>query len=80
MKETIRNAMLILIGTATFAQAGGMQAEGGSFLVTLFLGFFAVILVFQLVPALLLLGSMVKGLLSLNRPVTVPAEDSARKS
>ncbi len=37
--------------------------EGGSsILLLLFVGFFALIVVFQLVPALLLFGGMVKGL------------------
>jgi hypothetical protein len=80
MREIIRNAMLLLIGTATVAQAGSMPAEGGSFLVTLFLGFFAVIVVFQLVPALILLGSMIKGLVSFNSPAAAPADGSGRKS
>jgi hypothetical protein len=80
MKEIFRNTMLILIGTATVAHASGIQAEGGNLLVTLFLGFGAVILVFQLVPALILLGSMIKGLLSLNTPATVSADDAKWKS
>lgn len=80
MNEMIRNAMLILIGSATLAHAGGTQGEGSSLLVTLFLGFFAVVIVFQLVPGLILLGSMLKGLLHLNSPEVAPAKDSGRKS
>jgi hypothetical protein len=80
MKEIIRNIMLLLVGTATVAHAGAGQGEASSFLVTLFLGFFAVIIVFQLVPGLILLGSMIKGVLSLNKPATVSADDSGRKS
>lgn len=42
------------------------SAAGGSssLLLTLFLGFFALIVVFQLVPAVLLFSGMVKGLFS----------------
>jgi hypothetical protein len=65
MKEIIRSVLLVLIGTVSVAHAGGQGGES-SLLVTAFLGFFAVILVFQLVPALILLGSMIKGVLSLN--------------
>jgi hypothetical protein len=80
MKEIIRGAMLVLIGTGAVAHAGDLQAEGSGLLVTLFLGFGAVILVFQLVPGMLLLGSMIKGLFSLNSPGSVSADDSGRKS
>jgi hypothetical protein len=79
MKEIIRSVMLVLIGTVAVAHAGDIQAEGGGLLVTLFLGFGAVIIVFQLVPGLLLLGSMIKGLFSLNSPEIVPADDPGRK-
>jgi hypothetical protein len=78
MKELIKSVMLVLIGTAAVAHAGEIQTEGGGLLVTLFLGFWAVILVFQLVPGLILLGSMIKGLFSLNSPVS--ADDPGRKS
>jgi hypothetical protein len=80
MKEIIKSVLLVLIGTVTVAHAGDVQGEGGSLLVTLFLGFGAVILVFQLVPGMILLGSMIKGLLSLNKPATASADDSGRKS
>jgi hypothetical protein len=80
MKEIIRGAMLVLIGTAAVAHAGDLQGEGSGLLVTLFLGFGAVILVFQLVPGMLLLGSMIKGLFSLNRPAAASADEPGRKS
>jgi hypothetical protein len=78
MKEIIRSVLLVLIGTVSVAQAGSVPGGEGSLLVTAFLGFGAVILVFQLVPALLLLGSMIKGVLSLNK--AEPLADVGRKS
>ena len=39
-------------------------AKGSSFLLILFLGFFALIVVFQFIPGLVLLFSMLKGLFS----------------
>lgn len=45
--------------------AADAAADGNSsLLLTLFLGFFALIVVFQLVPAVLLFSGMVKGLFS----------------
>lgn len=77
MRAIIRNVLLVLIGTASIAHAG-VQGGDGSLLVTAFLGFGAIILVFQLVPALFLFGSMVKGVLSLNK--TEAEEGPVRKS
>lgn len=47
--------------TVTFA-AGSASTSGSSLLLTLFLGFFALIVIFQLVPACILFFGMVKGL------------------
>jgi len=58
--------ILFLSGVyASSARAADMANEGSSsLLLTLFLGFFALIVVFQLVPAVLLFGGMLKGLFS----------------
>jgi len=68
MKVTFYRSVwfLFLSGTcasSTFA-ADAVSEGSSSLLLTLFLGFFALIVVFQLVPAVLLFGGMVKGLFS----------------
>jgi hypothetical protein len=63
MKNVIRNSLIILAGFSTTAYAATEAVGGGSsFLLTLFIGFFALIIVFQLVPAVLLFAGMLKGL------------------
>lgn len=63
MKNIIRNTLIILscFSSAAYA-ATDAGTEGGSFLLTLFIGFFALIIVFQLVPAVILFFGMLKGL------------------
>jgi len=63
MKNAIRNSLLILtsFSSAAFAAADAGN-DGGSFLLTLFIGFFALIIVFQLVPAVMLFAGLMKGL------------------
>lgn len=63
MKSIIRNTLVALFCFASPALAVAEAAgEGGSFLLTLFIGFFALIVVFQLVPATILFFGMLKGL------------------
>ncbi|RNC72735.1 MAG: hypothetical protein ED859_01880 [Desulfuromonadales bacterium] len=62
MKTMIYALLAILASSTTVLAAGSAESEGNGFLVTLFLAFGALIIVFQLVPGLLLFGSMVKGL------------------
>ena len=65
MKKAILNSLIILAGLSTSAFAAAETAgEGSSFLLTLFIGFFSLIIVFQLVPAVLLCTGMFKGLLT----------------
>lgn len=66
MKDNVRNIMIALICVVSavspaFAAAAPAK-EGGSLLLTLFIGFFALIVVFQLVPACLLFVGILKGL------------------
>ncbi|MEE4254801.1 MAG: hypothetical protein V2I50_12240 [Desulfuromusa sp.] len=66
MKVIARNILMASICTLSavfpaFAAAAPAK-EGGSLLLTLFIGFFALIVVFQLVPACLLFVGIVKGL------------------
>jgi len=63
MKTTLNGMVSLLIGTASAAVAApGAESEGSGFLLYLFAGFFALIVVSQLVPAMVLFVGMVKGL------------------
>ena len=53
-----------IIAPATAFAASGASEEGGSLFVWIFLGFFAVIVVGQLVPAVMLITGLVKGVTS----------------
>lgn len=68
MKNIIRNTVIALICVATAVSAAVAAVapadQGGSLLLTLFIGFFALIVVFQLVPACLLFIGILKGLFS----------------
>jgi hypothetical protein len=62
MKNTMRGLGWMLVYGASVAYAApGSEGDGMSFLGYLFLGFFALIIVSQLVPACLLFYGMVKG-------------------
>jgi hypothetical protein len=65
MKNTMRGLgwMMVFGASVTYA-APGSEGEGVSYLGYLFLGFFALIIVSQLVPACLLFYGMVKGVFS----------------
>ena len=67
MKNTLRNTLIALITFSSSAYASGSGSTGeGNLLLSLFIGFFALIVVFQLVPAVILFVGMVKGLVSKN--------------
>jgi hypothetical protein len=60
-------ALTTILGTispATAFAASGAGDEGSGIFVWLFLGFFAVILVGQLIPAVMLITGLVKGITS----------------
>lgn len=61
MKRTM-TTLGALMAMATPAMAGGMETEGTSLVTILLIGFGALIVVGQLIPALVLFGGMVKGL------------------
>ncbi len=64
MKKSLRHALVALFTFSSSAFAAVSASSGeGSFLLSLFIGFFALIIVFQVVPAFLLFAGMVKGLL-----------------
>jgi hypothetical protein len=65
MKNLVRNTLIAFVCFSSSAFAAAESSlEGGSFLLTLFIGFFALIIVFQLVPATILFFGMLKGLFS----------------
>jgi len=65
MKNTMRGLGWMMVYGASVAYAApGSESEGVSYLGYLFLGFFALIIVSQLVPAALLFFGMVKGVFS----------------
>ena|SRR6056297_1829646 len=57
--------LFVVSGFASAAQ--GAEGQGGSLLLSLFVGFFALIVVFQLVPACLLFLGMLKSLFARQR-------------
>jgi hypothetical protein len=73
MKNIIRNTLVIFSCFASSAFAAAETGtEGGSFLLTLFIGFFALIVVFQLVPAVILFVGMLKGLFAREHKIEKP--------
>ncbi|BEH09123.1 MULTISPECIES: hypothetical protein [Geobacter] len=62
MKTTSKALMVTLATAGTVWAASGAESEASGLLVTLFLAFGALIIVFQLLPGLMLFGAMVKGL------------------
>lgn len=63
MKRTLRNTLIALVTFSSSAFAAGQTGAGeGSLLLSLFIGFFALIIVCQLVPAVIMLVGMLRGL------------------
>jgi hypothetical protein len=79
--KTVYATILTMVITASYAFAGGgsMGAEGLSLLTIVFAGFVAMVVVFQLVPAVILLGGMLKALFSLTRKSEGVAEANNHK-
>lgn len=78
MKTTLRTIVAMLVTASAAFAAGGAESEGNGLLVTLFLGFGALIIVFQLVPGLVLFGSMIKALFAKAdaKPAMAEAEEN----
>ncbi len=60
--RTLINTIIAVLGWVVPAFAAGGNDTGTSFLLIMFLGFFAVIVVFQFIPGLVLLYNMLKGI------------------
>lgn len=78
MGTTVRTILVTLTWIASALAAEGKESEGSGLLVALFLGFGALIIVFQLIPSLILFGSMLKGLFTrtAKEAALTPAEKS----
>ena len=64
MGTTIRTLIAMLAGVVPALAAKGSGTEDGGLLVMAFLGFGAMIITFQFIPAVVLFFSMLKGLFS----------------
>lgn len=62
MKTIVKNMFMTLTASTPAFAAAGTESEGNGLMAILFLGFGALIIVFQLIPALTLFVSMVTGL------------------
>jgi hypothetical protein len=72
MKNALRGLVWLLVYGASVAYAApGSEGDGVSLLGYLFLGFFALIVVSQLVPAGILFIGMLKGILSARKDKAV---------
>lgn len=67
MKTMFRSfiALCVLTSSAFAADPGG--GSGGGLLISLFIGFFALIIIFQLVPATLMMIGILRGLFGRDR-------------
>lgn len=64
MKIMMTILAAVMFGATTALASGDPETTGTSLLVLLFLAFGALIVAFQLIPSLVLFGSMLKGLFS----------------
>jgi len=62
MGTLIKTLIVTLAWVAPALASGGNEGKGSSFLLVLFLGFAALIIVFQFIPGLVLFFTMLKGL------------------
>lgn len=70
--KTMKMLISMVIGSASAVYAAsGVQSEDAGILAYFFVGFFALIIVTQLVPAMILFFGMVKGLFSSSEKTSV---------
>ena len=63
--KMLRILLSMVVGSASAVYAAtGAQSEGAGLLTYCFVGFFAMIVVFQLAPAMILFAGLIKGLFS----------------
>jgi len=73
MRALITTIVGILAPVTAFAAASGLREDNSGIFVWVFLGFCALIVVAQIVPAILLMTGMVKGLVSVVKDEKVGA-------
>ncbi|RQW78192.1 MAG: hypothetical protein EHM51_00455 [Geobacter sp.] len=79
METMMRTLIAMLAGVVPALAAKGETTEDGGLLLMAFLGFGAIIVTFQIIPAVVLFASMVKGLfLPKLEKAAVAAKDSDR--
>ena len=71
MKKMLATLIALVTASSTVFAASAAVASDSNYLVVLFLGFFALIVVFQLVPAIILFTGMIKGLFSSDKKAQV---------
>lgn len=70
--KTLRMMVAMVVGSASAAYAAsGMQSQETGILIYFFIGFFALIVVSQLIPAVILFVGMIKGVFARNEKVSV---------
>ncbi len=73
--KTMRMMITMIAGSASAAFAAAeTQGEGMGVLAYMFIGFFALVIVSQLVPAMILFVGLVKGLFSSREKTSVKAD------
>ena len=73
--KTLKMLISMAVGSASVAFAAtGTQGENAGILAYFFVGFFALIIVTQLVPAMILFFGMVKGLFSSSEKTSVKVD------
>lgn len=70
--KTLKTLVMIIAGSASAAYAAtGVQSQETGLLIYFFIGFFALIVVSQLVPAVILFVGMIKGVFSHNEKASI---------
>jgi hypothetical protein len=77
MRTLLRAILVTLASVAPALASNGKEVKGSMFLLILFLGFAALIVVFQFIPGLILFASMLKGLFT---PAPKKARQLSRKT
>ncbi len=67
MKKILRIFITLCALTSTAFAADPASGSGGGLLISLFIGFFALIIIFQLVPATLMMIGILRGLFGRDR-------------
>lgn len=75
MRALITTIMGTIAPVTAFAATSGLSEDNSGIFVWIFLGFCALIVVAQIIPALLLMTGMVKGIVSVVKEERAPAHN-----